>query len=329
MTSVLKQPYFHDEEAAFAALEALMWPSGKPDHCPHCGSSDQDKLNRLAVQRSKPSNRNPNGKAVYGLWKCYACRQQFTVRKGTIFEESRLELTLWFQAAYLMCSSKKGVSANQLHRTLGVTLKTAWFLAHRLREAMRDGNLPPMGGDGKVVEADTTYVGGKEKNKHVGKRKAGNIGGAGKQIVHTLVERDGTARSHHVANISGSTLRPILFANVDLKSTLMTDTAGGYMHVGKQFARHEMVDHGADEYVRGDAHSNTVEGYFSIFKRGVTGIYHHISEQHLHRYLAEFDFRYNTRIALGTDDVTRTTKALANAKGKRLTYRRTDEPTQA
>jgi transposase-like protein len=329
MTSVLNQPYFHDEEAAFAALEGIMWPAGKPEHCPHCGSADQDKMNRLAGQRSKPSMRNPNGKAVYGLWKCYLCRQQFTVRKGTVFEESRLEMTLWFQATYLMCSSKKGVSANQLHRTLGVTLKTAWFLAHRLREAMRDGNLPPMGGQAKVVEADTTYVGGKEKNKHVGKRNVKNIGGSGKQIVHTLVERDGTARSQHVANITGATLRPILFGNVDLKSTLMTDTAGGYLHVGKQFARHEMVDHGADEYVRGDAHSNTVEGYFSIFKRGVTGIYHHISEQHLHRYLAEFDFRYNNRIALGTDDVTRATKALANAKGKRLKYQRPDTAAQA
>jgi transposase-like protein len=154
MTSVLKQAYFHDEEAAFAALEAIMWPAGRPDHCPHCGCSEQSKMNRLAVQRSKPSKRNPNGKAVYGLWKCYACRQQFTVRKGTIFEESRLELTLWFQATFLMCSSKKGVSANQLHRTLGITLKTAWFLAHRLREAMRDGELPPMGGEGKYVEAD-------------------------------------------------------------------------------------------------------------------------------------------------------------------------------
>jgi transposase-like protein len=324
MASVLKQPYFHDEEAAFAALEAIMWPGGKPEHCPHCGIADQDKMNRLAIQRSKPSKRNPNGKAVYGLWKCYACRQQFTVRKGTIFEESRLELCLWFQAAFLMCSSKKGVSANQLHRTLGVTLKTAWFLAHRLREAMRDGKLAPMGGHGKFIEADTTYVGGKEKNKHVGKRNAKNIGGSGKQIVHTLVERDGTARSHHIANVTGETLRPILFGNVDLKSALMTDTAGGYMKLGKEFARHEMVDHGADEYVRGDAHSNTVEGYFSILKRGVTGIYHHVSEKHLHRYLAEFDFRYNNRTALGTDDVTRTTTALAGAKGKRLTYRRSD-----
>ncbi|MEQ1900263.1 MAG: IS1595 family transposase [Devosia sp.] len=330
MTSVLKQAYFHDEEAAFAALEAIMWPTGKPDHCPHCGCADQEKMNRLAIQRSKPSKRNPNGKAVYGLWKCYACRQQFTVRKGTIFEESRLELTLWFQATYLMCSSKKGVSANQLHRTLGVTLKTAWFLAHRLREAMRDGDLPPMGGEGKYVEADTTYVGGREKNKHKSKRaEKPQIGGLGKQIVHTLVERDGKARSHHIANVSGETLRPILFGNVDRKSALMTDTAGGYYHLGKQFARHETVDHGSDEYVRGDAYSNTVEGYFSILKRGVTGIYHHVSERHLHRYLAEFDFRYNNRAALGTDDVVRTTNALIGAKGKRLTYRRTYDAAQA
>ncbi len=267
---------------------------------------------------------------MYGLWKCYACRQQFTVRKGTIFEESRLELTLWFQATFLMCSSRKGVSANQLHRTLGVTLKTAWFLAHRLREAMREGELPPMGGEGRYVEADTTYVGGREKNKHKSKRaEKPQIGGMGKQIVHTLVERDGTARSHHIANVAGETLRPLLFGNVDLKSTLMTDTAGGYYHAGKRFARHEMVDHGKDEYVRGDAHSNTVEGYFSILKRGVTGIYHHISERHLHRYLAEFDFRYNNRAALGTDDVTRTTNALIGAKGKRLTYRRADDAPQA
>ncbi|CAN5287887.1 IS1595 family transposase [soil metagenome] len=321
MVSVLKQPYFHDEEAAFKALEAIMWPDGKPDHCPHCGSADQNKMNRLAVQRSKPSRRNPNGKAVYGLWKCYTCRQQFTVRKGTIFEESRLELTLWFQAAYLMCSSKKGVSANQLHRTLGVTLKTAWFLAHRLREAMRDGNLFPMGGEGKFVEADTTYVGGKERNKHIAKRNSKAIGGLGKQIVHTLVERGGIARSHHIANITGDTLRPLLFSHVDRKSNLMTDTAGGYHGVGRAFARHEMVDHGKEEYVRGDAHSNTVEGYFSTLKRGVTGIYHHVSEQHLHRYLAEFDFRYNQRAALGVTDVSRTTNALAGAKGKRLTYR--------
>jgi len=326
MASVLTEAYFRDEQAAFAMLESIMWPEGKPPHCPHCGVAD--KCNKLAVQTSKPSKKNPQGKPVYGLWKCYACRGQFTVRKGTVFEESRLELHLWFQAAFLMCSSKKGVSENQLHRTLGCTLKTAWFLAHRLREAMKGDGIALMGGVGRFVEADTTHIGGKEKNKHVGKRNAKNIGGMGKQIVHTLVVRDGTARSHHIANVTGETLRPILFGNVDRKSALMTDTAGGYLHLGKAFARHEMVNHGKDEYVRGDAHSNTVEGFFSILKRGVTGIYHHVSEQHLHRYLAEFDFRYNNRVALGVNDVSRTASALRGAKGKRLTYRVAGENTQ-
>ena len=182
-----------------------------------------------------------------------------------------------------------------------------------------------MGGEGKIIEADTTYVGGREKNKHISKRKGANIGGMGKQIVHVLVEREGHARSQHIANISGKTLRPILVKNVSRKSTLMTDTAGGYMDVGKEFARHEMVDHGKDEYVRGDAHSNTAEGYFSVLKRGVNGTFHHISEAHLHRYLAEFDFRYNNRSSLGVSDAERTNKIAEGIEGKRLTYRRTGE----
>jgi hypothetical protein len=190
----------------------------------------------------------------------------------------------------------------------------------RLREAMRDGTLPAFGGEGKVVEADTTYVGGKEKNKHTRKRDPRAIGGLGKQIVHTLVERGGRARSHHIANITGKTLRSVL-DNVDRKSELMTDTAGGYMNVGKEFARHEMVDHGKDEYVRGTAHSNTVEGYFSILKRGIIGTFHHVSEQHLHRYLAEFDFRYSNRSALGVEDGARATLAMRGIVGKRLMYR--------
>jgi transposase-like protein len=317
MAGAFSNPRFYDEAAAFEALEAILWPEGPS--CPHCGAVD--RLGKLQNQKTKPSKKNPDGKLIHGLWKCYHCKGKFTVRIGTIFEDSPLPLHLWFQAAYLMCSSKKGVSANQLHRTLGITLKSAWFLAHRLREAMRDGTLAPMGGAGKYVEADTTHIGGREKNKHVGKRNPKNIGGTGKQIVHTLVERDGSARSHHIANVTGETLRPILLGHVDRKSALMTDTAGGYMQLGKAFARHEMVNHGKDEYVRGDAHSNTVEGYFSILKRGVTGIYHHVSEQHLHRYLAEFDFRYNNRVALGVNDVSRTTAALKGAKGKRLTYR--------
>ncbi len=324
MASAFKDPRFHDEEAAFEALERIMWPNGQPPHCPHCGATD--RMNKLAPQRSKPSKRNPEGKPVLGLWKCYACRGQFTVRKGTIFEESRLELHLWFQAAYLMCSSKKGVSANQLHRTLGVQLKTAWFLAMRLREAMAPLLASPMGGEGSIIEADASYWGPKEKNKHVGKRNPKNIGGAGKQIVHTLVERGGRARSHHVQSVSGTTLGPILLGNVDRKSTLMTDTHGGYLHVGKAFASHEAVDHGADEYVRyprdGEPiHSNTAEGFFSIFKRGMTGVYQHCSEKHLHRYLSEFDFRYSNRVALGVNDKDRTEIALKGGQGKRLTYR--------
>jgi hypothetical protein len=183
----------------------------------------------------------------------------------------------------------------------------------------------PLGGPGKIVEADTTYIGGKEANKHRNKRDSKKIGGMGKQIVHTLVERKGRARSDHIANISGKTLRPIVFEQVSRKSSLMTDTAGGYMNLGKDFERHEMVDHSAGEYVRGDAHSNTVEGYFSVLKRGITGVYHHVSEAHLKRYLAEFDFRYNERSALGVNDAMRAETALKGIVGKRLMYRRPDE----
>ncbi len=301
--SVLSKPYFHNEEAAFAHVEAMLWADGPV--CPHCGG----------VERIYDL-----GKTRIGLKKCGQCRKQFTVRVGTIFEDTHLPLHKWLQAIHLVCSSKKGISAHQLHRTLEVTYKTAWFLAHRIREAMIDGTVGPMGGEGMILEADTTYVGGREKNKHVGKRNPRAIGGAGKEVVHTLVERNGRARSVHVANITGKTLRSAL-ADADRKSSLMTDTAGGYLHVGKEFARHEMVDHGKDEYVRGDAYSNTVEGYFSILKRGINGTFHHVSVQHLHRYLVEFDFRYSNRSALGVEDQERALRALIGAKGKRLTYR--------
>lgn len=317
MASVLKEAYFHDEAAAFAALEGIMWPGGKPASCPHCG--EVGRSNRLAVQRSKPSKKHPNGKPVYGLWKCYGCRQQFTVRKGTVFEESRLELHQWFQAAYLLCASKKGVSANQLHRTLGCTLKTAWFVGHRLREAMRELHpVAPLGGPGKTVEFDESFVGGKEKNKHRNKRHSMG-GGAGKEIVLSLVERGGNVRSHHVPSVSGDTLRPILKAQIDAASIVMTDDGGS--RVGRDFPGHQSVNHSIGEYVRGDAHTNTIEGFFSIMKRGITGVYHHVSPQHLKRYLAEFDFRYNNRIALGVGDVVRTASAIKGAKGKRLLYK--------
>jgi transposase-like protein len=319
MASVLQEAYFHDEAAAFAALEGIMWPGGKPASCPHCG--EVGRSNRLAVQRSKPSKKHPNGKPVYGLWKCYGCRQQFTVRKGTVFEESRLELHQWFQAAYLLCASKKGVSSNQLHRTLGCTLKTAWFVGHRLREAMRELHIEPLGGEGQYVEADETVIGGKERNKRLSKRNKKNIGMVGKEIAFSLVERGGKVRSHHVPNVNAKTLRPILMEQVKKASTLMTDDAGQYRSIGPEFARYETVNHGIEEYVRGDAHTNTIEGFFSIMKRGINGVYHHVSAQHLKRYLAEFDFRYNNRIALGVGDVARTASAIKGAKGKRLLYR--------
>ncbi len=313
MASVINQPYFHDEAAAFAALEGIMWPGGKPESCPHCGVVG--KANRLAVQTSKPSKRNPQGKAVHGLWKCYACRKQFTVRKGTVFEESRLPLHLWFQAAHLMCSSKKGVSANQLHRTLSCTLKTAWFVAHRLREAMAQGNLNPFGIGGTPVEADEVYI-GRWRRKGENERSFNH-----KMKVLTLIDREtGAARSTVMGKINAVTVGRVVAKNVAREARLMTDQSPVYGDVGREMASHESVNHSKEEYVRGDVYTNSAEGYFSIFKRGMKGVYQHCSEKHLHRYLAEFDFRYSNRIALGTDDVSRTSKALKGAKGKRLTY---------
>jgi transposase-like protein len=304
-TSALSAKFFHDEAAAFGWLESVVWPHGPV--CPRCGGLDR-------ITRVK------GGRA--GLWRCGPCKRQFTVTVGTVFERSHVKLNLWLQAAHLICSSKKGMSALQISRILGVTYKTAWFMMHRLREAMRDGGLEPLGGDGKFVEADAAFIGGLEANKHISKRQsAKNIGGIGKQTVHVLVERGGRARSHHISNVSGATLRPLLLKHVDRRSALMTDTAGGYYHAGKQFARHETVDHGRDEYVRGDAYSNTAEAFFALLKRGVYGTFHHISEAHLHRYLAEFDFRWSNRQRLGVSDADRTENALRGIVGKRLMYR--------
>jgi hypothetical protein len=273
-------------------------------------------MNRLAVQTSKPSKRNPQGKPVYGVWKCYGCRGKFTVRKGTIFEESRLELHLWFQAAYLMCSSKKGVSANQLHRTLGVTLKTAWFLAHRLREAMAEGQLSPFGIAGGAVESDETFM---TRRRRKGE---GNRHEQYKTKVLTLIDRQtGRAKSTFLPALRRKTIMRIVNANVSHEARMMTDQATYYKNAFKNFASHETVDHSKEEYVRGEAHTNTAEGFFSIFKKGMKGIYQHCQEKHLHRYLAEFDFRYNHRQALGQNDMARTNAALLGAKGKRLTYR--------
>jgi transposase-like protein len=311
----LTDPRFQSPEKAREWLEAQRWPYGV--HCTHCGSVT---VTELTGKAHRP-----------GVYQCNDCRQQFTVTTGSVMERSKIPLNKWLMAMHLMASSKKGYSAHQLHRTLGITYQSAWFLAHRIREAMRDDakTSGPIGGEGKIVEADTTYLGGKEKNKHVSKRDRKNIGGMGKQIIHTLVERGGRARSEHIANISGKTLRPLLVKHASRKSVLSTDTAGGYMDVGREFARHEMVDHGKGEYVRGDAHTNTVEGFFATLKRGITGTFHNVSEAHLHRYLAEFDFRYNNRAALGVEDTERTAQIISQVGGKRLTYRRTREAQNA
>ena len=305
--SVLSKPYFHDEAAAFERLEQIVWPNGPT--CPKCGATD--RIGVLDGVKDKKGNARP------GLKKCYHCRQQFTVRVATVFESSHVPLHKWFQAVYLMSASKKGVSSHQLHRILEVTYKTAWFMTHRIREAMTVINPGALGGQNKVVEVDETYVGGKSKNR---KNKV-----PPKTPVVALVERDGEVRSRVVANVTGKSLKPLLDAGVAKTSYLMTDESPVYPKLGAAFAGHGTVNHSAEEYVRaGFWHTNTVEGYFSIVKRGIVGTFHHVSEKHLGRYLAEFDFRYNSRAAIGGDDQSRTVKALQGIVGKRLTYRRID-----
>jgi transposase-like protein len=305
--SILNQPHFHDEAAAFAKLESIVWPSGIV--CPHCGTIGQ--------ARALSGVKDKKGRIRPGLKKCYACRKQFTVRVGTVFEASHVPLHIWFQATFLMCSSKKGVSSNQLHRTLGVTLKTAWFMSHRLREAMREGKIPaPLGGEGKFVEADETFVGGKARNRAYKEPPP-------KEAVMALVERGGSVRSFHLrtATVTAETVKPIIAEVLSTDSHFRTDESGIYWKVGEGFATHRTVNHSANEYVRGDAYTNTVEGYFSILKRGIYGVYQHVSERHLKRYLSEFDFRYNERAALGIADLEQTDRALLGIVGKRLTYR--------
>lgn len=299
--SMLTKPYFHDEAAAFEHLEQVLW-DGNPV-CPHCGT-----IGRATKFRGE--------KHRLGVWKCNECRQQFTVKVGTVFEHGRIPLHKMLQAVHLMCSSKKGVSAHQIHRTLEVTYKTAWFLCHRIREAMRDGKLGPLGGTNMVVEADETFVGGKAKNRAYKPEPK-------KHAVMALVERDGRARSFHIPNVRASTLKPIIVKMTSAKTHLMTDELATYGVVGAEFAGHSTVNHSANEYVRlgGFIHTNTAENYFSILKRGIYGVYHHVSEAHLHRYLAEFDFRYSNRVKLGVNDGERATHALRGIIGKRLTYR--------
>jgi transposase-like protein len=316
--SVLNRPYFHDEAAAFTQVEAILWPEGAV--CPHCQSTA--KHYRLKGVRSKPSRIHPEGVERHGLWKCKDCRKQFTVRIGTIFEESHLPLHKWLQAIHLVCSSKKGVSAHQLHRILEVQYKTAWFLHHRIREAMRSGNLSPLGGGGGIVEVDETYVGKFDEIPHRMASKGLGKGFPFRNTVLTLVERGGSARSFHIENASVSSVLPILRANLSREAKFMSDGAALYRgNIAKEFPSHEWVDHTAKEWTRGHIGTQTVESFYAIFKRGMTGVYQHCSEKHLHRYLAEFDFRYSNRSALGCEDETRAERALRGAAGKRLMYR--------
>jgi transposase-like protein len=298
---ILTAQHLQDEAAAYAYVEARVWPNGPV--CPHCGCGSE-RIKKLAGKTTR-----------IGLWKCYACMKPFTVKVGTVFESSHVKLHIWLQAVHLLCSSKKGISSNQLHRTLGVTLKTAWFMSHRIREAMSDGPfLPPLGGEGAVVEVDETFIGQK---KDVPKRR----GYAHKHAVLSLVERSGKVRSFHVDGTKAADLVPIMKANIAKETRIMTDEAGQYAGVKKDFAEHEFVRHGAGEYVRGEVHTNSVEGFYSVFKRGMKGVYQHCSEKHLHRYVTEFDFRHNNRVKLGVDDQQRTENALRGIVGRRLTYR--------
>jgi len=305
MTVNLTDPIFTDEDKARAYFEEIRWPDGVT--CPHCGNANSARIYSIAANAAK--------KVRAGLHECQDCHGQFTVRTGGVMESSHVPLTKWALAYHLLASSKKGMSAHQLHRMLGVTYKTAWFMAHRIREGMRPVDSEPMGGGGKFVEADETYVGDKAKNRAYAKTLPKH------EAVMSLVERGGKVRSRHVADVTAKSLKPILVDAIAKDTNLRTDQSPVYTEVGQAFASHATVNHSIKEYVRGDAHTNTVEGYFSIFKRGIYGVYHHVSEQHLKRYLCEFDFRYNERIALGVTDTERAEKAIRGAVGRRLTYR--------
>ncbi len=300
--SALSAPHFHSEEAAYAYVEARIWPNGAT--CPHCGGFD-----RIGKMGGKSTR--------IGAYKCYQCRKPFTVKIGTIFESSHVALHIWLQAMYLIAGSKKGISSNQLHRTLGVTIKTAWFMSHRIREAMRDGNPGLLGGTGGRVEVDETYIGYKD-----GVTKAPGKGGSAHKLrVVSLVDRDtGKARSISANTLVRDEVAQIVRANVAKEAKLTTDESRLYSAVGREYASHDFTTHGRREYVRGDVTTNTVEGFFSIFKRGMRGIYQHCNEKHLHRYLAEFDFRYSNRVALGYNDADRANAMLIGITGKRLTY---------
>ncbi len=297
--SILSRPEFHNEEAAYAYVEARIWPTGPV--CPHCGG-----VERISKMGGKSTR--------IGAYKCYQCRKPFTVKIGTIFEASHVPMNLWLQAIYLMCASKKGISSNQLHRTLGVTLKTAWFMSHRIREAMRSGNLAPMGGNGGIVEIDETYI-GRNPDKEV------KSGVGHKYAVLSLVDRtSGRAQSFVLDRVTLNEVVPVIVANIAKEAKVYTDESRLYHGAKGHFADHQSVNHKANEYGRGDVHTNTIEGFFSVFKRGMRGVYQHCSGNHLHRYMAEFDFRYSNRAALEISDTVRADVALMGVVGKRLTY---------
>jgi transposase-like protein len=308
----ITDPRFTDPEKAREWLEAQRWPDGP--YCPHCGNADPEKIKKLQGKSHRP-----------GLYQCAECREQFTVTVGSVMERSKIPLHKWVMAMHLLGSSKKGMSAHQLHRMLGVTYQTAWFLAHRIREAMMDkAPAGPLGGEGTIVEADETYLGPKDR---VTKRTIrGKPSQSQKRVVVGLVERGRHTRLFHVERGDAATVRDVLVRNVSRRSVLHTDEAGLYVETGKEFDRHQSVKHTGGEYVRYEdgavIHTNTIENVFSVLKRGMRGVYQHCGEAHLHRYLAEFEFRYNHRSGLGIEDAERVGVLAKRTEGKRLTYRR-------
>jgi transposase-like protein len=318
----LQNPIFHDEDKAREALEAVRWPDGPV--CPHCGNVRPDTM--PVVEGKKHSHRP-------GLRYCNECKGQFTVTVGTVFERSKIPLSKWWLATHLLGSSKKGMSSHQLHRMLGVTYKTAWFMTHRIREAMKEdvASSGPLGGEGKTVEADETYIGKRDvpyvspQRKGRPYTKKGKGGGAQKRTIVALVERGGKSRMFHVQHATKGVVRDILVRNADRKSVLYTDESRLYTTTGAEYADHQTVNHTAKEYARYEGatviHTNTIENVFSMFKRGMIGVYQHCGEAHLHRYLSEFDFRYNRRTALGFTDKMRVDAIMEGIEGKRLTYR--------
>lgn len=316
----LTDPIFHDENKAREHLEHIRWPEGP--YCPHCGNADPERITKMKGKSHRP-----------GVYQCNECRKPFSVTVGSVMERSHVPLHKWVMAFHLMAASKKGVSAHQLMRNLGLgSYRTAWFMCHRIRECMKEeaGDTGPIGGQGKVVEADETYIGKRETPRPRRKgstafTKKGKGGGAQKMVVLGLVERGGRARSFHIQRATSNEVREILVRNVSRKSMLMTDESNIYPSIGGEFAGHRTINHSSREYVRGSIHTNTIENLWSVFKRGMVGIYQHCGEAHLHRYLAEFDFRYNRRAGLGISDAERAADAVRGAAGKRLTYQQTGQ----